>query len=124
MEKKIWMQPVAVVEKFMANEYVAACGDQHKVYKFKCDARAGTLYADYDGDGDMDRLGSYNPCSVTHEAGTSEAFVDGFVDYNDNRRQDDGEAVIVWVQYDWLGRFRNAHATTNLDMDSWETAKS
>ena len=29
---------------FAANEYVAACGDQNKVYKFICDALAGKLY--------------------------------------------------------------------------------
>lgn len=28
MEKRIWKKPLAVAEKFMPNEYIAACGDQ------------------------------------------------------------------------------------------------
>ena len=36
--KKEWMEPVVEVQEFAANEYVAACGDSGKVYKFVCDA--------------------------------------------------------------------------------------
>ena len=36
--KKEWMEPVIEVQEFAANEYVAACGDSGKVYKFVCDA--------------------------------------------------------------------------------------
>lgn len=35
MEKRIWAKPMAVVEQFMANEYVAAC------YKIKCNVPSG-----------------------------------------------------------------------------------
>lgn len=35
-----------------------------------------------------------------------------------------GEAVYVWVQFGRHGRVSNAHATGNVNMDSWETAKS
>lgn len=38
MNRKVWKQPLTVVQKFMPNEYVAACGDENKVYMFTCDA--------------------------------------------------------------------------------------
>lgn len=117
--KKKYVRPLMECEAFVANEYVAACGDENRVYKFKCDAAGGTLYGDAEG-----RLGSYSPCGKTHEAKVSEAFVSGYVDYNRNRKKDEGEEVIVWIEYNRWGQVRNAHATTNLNMDSWETAKS
>ena len=36
--KRAYVRPTMVGERFVANEYVAACGDKEKVYKFKCDA--------------------------------------------------------------------------------------
>ncbi len=41
MNRKVWKQPLTVVQKFMPNEYVAACGDSGVVYKFRCDAGDG-----------------------------------------------------------------------------------
>ena len=41
--KKVWSRPLTVVQNFEANEYVAACGDENKVYKFKCDAVSGSI---------------------------------------------------------------------------------
>lgn len=122
--KKIWSAPEAIAEQFAANEYVAACGDENMVYKFTCNARGGNLYADYDNDGDMDLLGSYTPCRGSHESPVNDTYVPGFVDRNRNRREDPGEAVYVWIEYDRRGRVDDAHATGNLRMDSWETAKS
>lgn len=130
--KTIWTKPRAEVECFMANEYIAsACGDENRVYNFLCDAPAGTLYYYPNGDGTVDGvhqgtgnaqyLGwSYHPCKATHEASTTNPFYDGFVDRNSNGRCDRGEGVIVWrgPQND------NGHATAQLDMESWETAKS
>ncbi|MCI5689279.1 MAG: hypothetical protein MR303_12505 [Emergencia sp.] len=120
--KKAYVRPTMICEQFTPNEYVAACGDEHKVYLFKCDAQAGTLYADTEG-----KLGKYRPCGKTHEASVSETFVDGYVDYNKNGKKDNGEEVKVWIEYaKWLGQsyVRNAHATTLVDMNSWQTAKS
>lgn len=128
--KKAYVKPTIVIEKFAANEYVAACGDQNRVYKFVCDAPAGTLYYYENGDGTVDgnytgtgsatRLGSYTPCDASHEALTTNPFYDGFVDRNRNRQCDDGEQVIVW-----RGEHNNnGHATAQLDMKQWETAKS
>ena len=33
MGRKVWRRPLTTVQKFEANEYVAACGDENKVYK-------------------------------------------------------------------------------------------
>lgn len=128
--KKIWSAPEAIAEQFAANEYVAECGDENRVYKFTCDAPAGTLYyypnsdgninGTYTGNGRAVELGGYHPCKAKHEASTTNPFYDGFVDYNRNERCDSGEEVIVWRG----ANGRNGHATANLDMKSWETAKS
>lgn len=128
--KQVWENPKIYVEKYIPNEYIAACGDENKMYKFVCDAPGGTLYyyptsdgsidGSYNGTGRARRLGSYDPCFTTHEASVTSDFYDGFVDYNRNGRQDDGEGVIVWRG----PSNNNGHATKNLDMNSWVTAKS
>ena len=128
--KKVYEAPVVHLEQFVANEYIAACGDKNKVYKFTCDAPGGRLYyypesdgtidGKYTGSGKAKWLGNYHPCDAKHEASTTDSFYDGFVDYNRNGKQDDGEGVIVW-----RGRSgRDGHATENLDMKTWETTKS
>ncbi len=119
-----------VGERFVANEYVAACGESGKVYKFECNAPGGKLYyypnsdgkinGEYTGHGRAIKLGNYNPCGARHEANATDGFYDGFVDYNKNGRQDKGEGVIVWRGSYGL----NGHATTYLDMSKWQTAKS
>lgn len=129
--RKEWMEPVIEVQEFVANEYVAACGDSGKVYNFTCDARAGILYYYPKSDGQIDGnyngqkwnsriLGSYTPCNARHKASATSDFYDGFVDHNYNGWQDPGEGVIVWRG----SSNRSGHATTNLNMSSWETAKS
>lgn len=121
--KNRWAEPKIMVQKFTPNEYVAACGSTVEGnYLFKCDAPAGTLYYYTSALGYeyADRLGSYSPCGRTHEASRENEFPDGFVDYNHNGKEDEGEAVIVWLERGPFGGIRNAHATTNLDRDSWE----
>lgn len=128
--RKEWMEPVIEVQEFVANEYVAVCGDSGTVYKFTCDAPSGWLYyypesdgqidGNYTGSGSQKRIGPYHPCGATHEASVTDAFYDGFVDYHQNGKQDPGEGVIVWRG----PNNKNGHATTNLDINSWETAKS
>lgn len=124
MVKKQWEQPKAFVQAFEPTEYVAACGDtEYGKYLFTCDAPGGRLYY-YNNRGKAEYIGSYTPCSKKHEADMASEFPDGFVDYNRNGREDEGEAVIVWIERGWWGSIANAHATTNLDRDSWETVKS
>lgn len=128
--KKEYVAPTMVCEEFAANEYVAACGDENRVYKFECDAPGGNLYYYRNSDGTVDGvytgrgsatlLGSYNPCPAAHEALTTNPFYDGFIDYNRNRKHDEGEGVIVW-----RGPYNNnGHATAKLNMNEWETDKS
>ena len=73
--KKRYERPSAYIEEFTPNEYVAACGDNNKVYKFECDARGGTLYYyRYGRDYGATKLGSYHPCQAKHEASTDDDF--------------------------------------------------
>lgn len=132
--KKNYVSPMMVGERFVAEEYVAACGDSGKVYNFVCDAEGGILYyypksdgkidGIYTGSGKAERIGgffdTYTPCSAEHSANSTDSFYDGFVDRNRNQKCDPGENVIVWRG----PNNDNGHATTNLDMETWETAKS
>ena len=128
MERKVWRRPLTEVQKFEANEYVAACGDTgYGNYLSECDAPAGSLYyytTDWWGNKQAEYIGSYEPCHREHEASRESEFPDGFVDYNRNGREDKGEAVIVWIERGPFGGIWNAHATTNLDRDSWEISHS
>lgn len=131
-----WEKPMVVVDTFAANEFVSSCGDQNTLYKFTCDAPKGPLYYYQKSDGQIDGehnpydeatyIGDYHPCKAKHQAPKTDVFYDGFVDYNRNRRQDPGEGVIVWREkvYGLFGSYYDGHATTNLNMNSWETAKS
>ena len=96
--KRAYVRPTMVGERFVANEYVATCHDKNTVYKFNCNARGGFLY--------------YYP--------ESDGTIDGFVDRNLNRKPEENERVIVWRGLN----NRNGHATSELNMKTWETAKS
>lgn len=123
--KKRYERPSAYIEEFTPNEYVAACGVGGTEYNFECNAPKGTLYyyEDGRGNGQAKRLGEYHPCSAKHKTKSQDAFYDGFVDYNNNKIEDKGEEVIVWLQWrPFLGL--NGHATKNLDMNTWEKLKS
>lgn len=126
-----WGRPMVVVDAFVANEFVSACGDKGTIYKFKCDAPRGPLYYYPKSDDKIDGVHNpydsaefislfYHPSGADHKAPKTDGFYDGFVDYNLNRKQDSGEGVIVWRGQSG----RNGHATTNLNMNSWETTKS
>lgn len=138
MERKVWRRPLTEVQKFEANEYVAACGDSGTTYLFKCDAGggvSGNVYVESNGvEGlqtrgewvggwgghwqEADRsLGGYHACGTTHEADSDDGFLNGYyVPYWSDKVTD----VIIW-----RGPYNNnVHCTTNLNKDNWETAKS
>lgn len=129
--KRTYVRPTMVGERFVANEYVAACGEGGTVYEFECNAPEGMLYYYPDSDGEINgkytgnglsiRAGSYHPCGAKHKANATDDFYDGFVDYNNNRKCDDGEGIIFWPGTGW---WNYGHATKNLDMSKWETVKS
>lgn len=125
--KRAYVRPTMVGERFVANEYVAACGDtEYGKYKFTCDAGGGVsgdVYRESNGKpgfqkgyGGDEWLGGYHACGTTHEANTTDDFQNGYY------IPDGGDAVDVII---WRGkRGDNIHCTTNLNRDSWETTKS
>lgn len=130
MERRVWTRPLTEVQKFEANEYVAACGDSGTTYLFTCDAgggRSGSVYLETNGRPGLqtgrggDRyLSGYYACGTQHEADSDDEFLDGYYVTTDWFGQQNVTQVIVW-RGPWGN---NTHCTTNLDKDSWETAKS
>lgn len=130
--KKVYEAPVVHLEQFVANEYIAACGEENKVYKFVCDATTKwgpglSGYSVYlngpDGQAetsDDEHLGSYTPCTKTHDAPTSDEFEAGYMRKN-VMGVPVGQAYPVIV---WTDGGTNIHCTTKLNMESWETSKS
>lgn len=127
---KDYVRPMMESEAFAANEYIAACGDENKVYKFVCDAGGGTpgtVYEDSNHNGRWDLIGdraltgyilpTYHACGETHQAPTDDEFIEDF--YLPNSNPFDAQKVIIWTDGG-----TNIHCTTNLGMDQWETAKS
>lgn len=129
MSKMEWSRPEAVVEKFVANEYVAACGDtEYGMYKFECNAgiqysgNKNYHYKVWTKDGRVLASrwtgGYYGPCGATHEASTQDEFLEGYMDDIDTP-QNEKIAVIIWTDHG-----TDVHCTTNLNRDSWELTKS
>ena len=133
MERKVWRRPLTEVQKFEANEYVAACGDSGVVYNFECNAGEwwenynvyfadGTPYASSNGDEEYyARFTGYEPCHATHRAESDSGFREGYMFAQNWRGNNSGDRINVII---WTDNGTNVHCTTNLDMDSWETEKS
>ena len=128
--KKAYVRPTMVGERFVANEYVAACGDtEFGKYKFECNAgksykRYSVYYEGNNGRtyiaGRWDaQFGSYHPCGKTYEADTTDEFINGFIDDQSTPWKDERIPVIIWTE-----NGKNVHCTANVDRDSWETTKS
>ena len=151
MEKRIWSKPEMHEFAFAANEYVAACGDEHKKYLFTCDAgggksgyvwiednkKDGLQSDDYwalgtwptGGSSSRDEydhfLGGYHACGATHEASTTDDFYNGYYLAKDKCNNGNFNLLDVLKVIIWRGPKNNdTHCTTNLDMNSWTTAKS
>lgn len=124
--KKAFEMPKIVVEQFVPNEYVAACGDENKVYKFVCDAGGGaygSVYKESNGqdgyqyDDELMTWGGYHACGEKHEAPTDAEF---FMGYYRADWTNEYIPVMIWRGPDG----NNIHCTKNLNMETWETAKS
>lgn len=135
--KRTYVRPTMVGERFVANEYVAACGESGTVYKFKCDA--GDDWGGYSvylngkdevagTDDDIFWCGgpkavrgsrTYTKCGDTHEAEDNNDFYKGYIKRMNWMGVWSTKEVIVWTD-----NGRNTHCTTNLKMSEWETAKS
>ncbi|MDD7647475.1 MAG: hypothetical protein PUJ35_09575 [Ruminococcus bromii] len=126
VQKREWAIPQTFVQQFAANEYVAACGDENRVFKFTCDAgggKSGTVYLETNGQeglqigwGGDTYLSLYHACGATHDASTQDDFLNGYY----VTISGGVTPVIVWRG----SNNDNTHCTTNLDMSSWVTAKS
>lgn len=128
--KKTWEEPKIMVQKFVANEYVAACGTSGVVYNFECNAgEKHKKYAVKDSKGKVATISGrymdgddwyYHPCGETHQAESNSGFLTGYhLDDPETRKYDENIAVIIWTAND-----TNVHCTTQLDMNQWTTAKS
>lgn len=133
MEKQKWVRPQAIVQEFVANEYVAACGDSGTIYKFDCNAgNSDTHYAVKDSSGKIATISGmymnggsgyggyyYHPCGKKHEAPSDSGFLTGYHLDDPSTKGDENISVIIWTENN-----TDVHCTTNLDMSKWETAKS
>lgn len=131
--KRAYVRPTMVGERFVANEYVAACGESGTVYKFECnagDGMPGNVYQETNGESGLQRWGRnpdtnltsgllrhYQSCKETHEASSMDNFVNG---YYVPLLSEKVTNVIIWRGKDG----NNVHCTTKLNMKEWETAKS
>ena len=140
MERRVWTRPLTQVQKFKANEYVAACGDSGTTYLFTCDAgggKSGDVYLETNGIPGLqtgwggDRyLSAYYACGTQHESDSDDEFLNGYYVTkewvpgsgfcNPGHMETVTTDVIVW-RGPWGN---NTHCTTNLNKDEWETAKS
>lgn len=145
--KNQYVKPEMHEEEFIANIYVAACGDSGKTFNFECNAPVKGNHWSYTGRYDKvyywsnskfnptsgnipsfgtysgtkaSSLGGYHPCTEKHPAGASTNFYLGYVDRDDDGKYDEGEGVIIWRG----NKNDNVHCTKELDVDSWEVLKS
>ena len=131
--KKRWEEPRILAQKFMPNEYVAACGDSGVVYNFECNAGSkresynvyfadGRPLASSNGNEEYyAQFSGYHPCGATHEAESDSGFYDGYMYLQNWRGNNSGNPIDVVI---WTDNGTDVHCTTNLDMDEWTTAKS
>lgn len=121
---KMYERPEMRGQMFVADEYVASCKEEPASYLFVCDKPADWLYRDdlyyYDNSGRAHRLGGYAPCGETHEAPVTDVFRKGFIDWDNNGRENGEEGCYVWIEYNWRGKIDDWHATSNMDPNSWE----
>lgn len=127
--KKTWEEPKIMVQKFIPNEYVAACGESGVVYNFECNA--GEKYRRYavkDSNGNIATISGsymngdwnyYHPCGKTHQAESDSGFLTGYHIDDTSTRKDERIEVIIWTDNN-----TDVHCTTQLDMSKWTTAKS
>lgn len=127
--KKNYVRPMMVGERFVADEFVAACGDtEYGVYKFKCDAGSSEKYntvwyetndrtgLQTEGWGrDTYKTNKYHACGKTHEASMKDEFIDGYCITPEGKTL----SVVIWTEGG-----TNVHCTENINRDSWEIAKS
>lgn len=130
MKKQTWEEPQILVQKFMPNEYIAACGDSGKVYNFECNAGTkdhnyyvhnGSSYQTIDGYYYGPGSYTFTPCKKTHQASTDSEFITGLFLDDASTRKIERIPVVVWID---ANDDYNIHCTEKLNMTEWTTAKS
>lgn len=126
-----WERPMAVVDAFVANEFVSACGDENIEYLFTCDAGGGdhgNVYLETNGKPGLQKypsggywadkkLGGYHACGATLTVKTTDDFKQGY--YIKDRTEDIVDVIV------WRGPWGDdTHCTTNLNKNTWTTVKS
>ncbi|MCQ2267551.1 MAG: hypothetical protein MJZ83_01595 [Bacteroidaceae bacterium] len=147
--KNTYVKPEMQVEEFLANQYVAACGDtEYGNYKFLCNAGGGTYGAIFlkNSDGSYTRLSSskdsFHACGESHETPVKDHYYEGLFDVDSNHSNGNESPCLIWYKEDtknewvWengkrvkktvgLGTYSySGHATSNMSRDSWTTVKS
>lgn len=136
MERRVWRRPLTMVQKFEANEYVAAC-ENGTTYLFTCNAgggKSGNVYLETNGQPGLQKgwfgdesLGGYHACGTTHEADSDDAFLNGYYvteEYEGNWPWGEWVEKVTEVIV-WRGPNNdNVHCTTELDKSDWELGYS
>ena len=133
-----YVKPMMDSEVFAANEYFSACGDSGITYKFECNAgepyrywQPGIFGGHWVTDDHPYRVvanngeswSNYGPCNEKHVAESTDEFLNGYID-NMHTSENENIPVIIWKEYVGGWQKWNIHCTTNLNQDSWQTAKS
>lgn len=132
--KRVWNEPEILVQQFVPNEYVAACGDSGVVYNFECNAGDKGLrdypynvYEESNGipglqtnRGGDTYISNFHACGDTHKAESDEIFLNGYIH---DTRNNSVTNVIIWRESLGWGVY-DTHCTIKLDMNSWTTSKS
>ena len=140
--KKAWTRPLTTVQQFDANEAISACGDSGVVYNFKCTGGGGAyggVWEETNGIAGLQPTGqnadrqisrsydSYHACNATHRAESNSGFIMNCYFLPASAwpflfgEVDTSKAINVVV---WTDNGTNVHCTEDLDMSTWETAKS
>ena len=136
MGRKVWRRPFSEVQKFVANEYVAACEGGGTKYWFQCNAGSthsgdNVVYEETNGEPGLQRIGeSWNPdrlrsmtyyaCDKLHPVGKNENFLEGYVVQDMGWFQGDKVMeVLIWTE-----NGTNTHCTTELNKETWEPTQS
>lgn len=140
--KKEWNRPRALVQHFIANEYISNCGTQSK-FVFDCNVQPGYIYKETNGEPGLQTSGDFyqqggkwvwkgpdkqigpgkvlKGCGYTHEAPMIDDFPKGY-DYLPNGEVED---IRLWYDNTEGGQAGGGwHGTTNTDMNTWEVVKS
>ena len=139
MEGKVWRRPKALVQKFEPNEYCAGCGSG-TTYLFECNAGEGEwgdVFLDNGTNLTQDRWTTryFHACDTKHSAPSTDEFENGYLILNGGN-----DETGHWVSDGWFGGKHweeyeripviiwrgdgDIHATTNLDQNDWELARS